>query len=551
MSLGAFTFVLHSHIPYVRGAGRWPFGEETLHEAMAETYLPLLSALFDLVEEGLRPQVTIGLTPILLEQIGDAEVVDNFREYLVERIELTRSDARSEPSGSPLVGLARFYEGWYEDQLRAFDERFAGDLPGAFRRLQDEEAIDVLTSACTHPYLPLLSRDSSVYGTLKTGVQSTLRHMGQAPRGIWLPECGYRPAYYEDKSVRPGVEHFLAQFQLSHFFTDTHVVRGGLKVGKAAGDAIGPYGAIPKRQLVHEPEAVPAPDRSTFRPYYVQRTDVAVFAREERTGLQVWSAAHGYPGDYLYREFHRKDPRSGLQYWRITGADIDLGYKDLYDPERALQQVGLHADHFAGLVHERIAEYHQQHRETGIIVSSYDTELFGHWWFEGVEWLKQVLRRLAKSEQVSLMTTRDYLERYPPDEVLSLPESSWGNGGGHWTWLNPWTEWAWPLIHGAERRMEELVARHPRAEDAKLELLGQVAREYVLLISSDWPFLISTGQASEYATNRLQGHLARFNHLAQIAEAGEMRPADHAFLAKIQQADNPFPDIDYTAFAAR
>jgi len=74
MKIGAFTFVLHSHLPYVRKAGRWPHGEEMVHEAIAETYVPLLNALFDLKEAGYEPRLTIGITPILMEQLSDPDV---------------------------------------------------------------------------------------------------------------------------------------------------------------------------------------------------------------------------------------------------------------------------------------------------------------------------------------------------------------------------------------------------------------------------------------------------------------------------------------------
>ena len=132
-----------------------------------------------------------------------------------------------------------------------------------------------------------------------------------------------------------------------------------------------------------------------------------------------------------------------------------------------------------------------------------------------------------------------------------MPESSWGEGGGHWTWLNPNTEWMWPLIHAAERRMERLVALHVDATGVLLEILNQSARELLLLESSDWPFLISTGQAGEYATGRFQQHLARFNTLADMATRGDVRESETRFLADVAEMDNPFPDIDYRSFAER
>ena len=557
MKTGAFTFVLHSHLPYVRKAGRWPHGEEMVHEAIAETYIPLLNALFDLKQEGYEPKLTIGITPILMEQLADADVLGHFELYVEERIALIESDLRLwEGKDSHRAALAQFYLDWYAGNLRAFRERYDRDIVGAFRKLQDAGNVDVLTSAATHGYLPLMDRDSTLYGQIKTGVDTYVRHMGRQPQGIWLPECGYRPGYMKDgrpSYYKAGEEEFLAAFGLKYFFTDTHVIEGGKLVGKVAGDAVGPYGAIPLRKVVVKPDVRPeATQRSTFRPYYVQAAEVAVFGRDERTGMLVWSAAHGYPGDFVYREFHRKDSNSGAQYWRISGAGVDLGNKDLYDPEAARRQVRLHADYFVHVVADRLREWSGKGDEMGVIVSAYDTELFGHWWFEGVDWLKEVIRQLSVSPDVELTTARDYLSAHPPTEVVAIPESSWGAGGGHWTWLNPETEWMWPLIHAAERRMEKLAARWPNPDKEWAVLLAQVARELVLLESSDWPFLMSTGQAKEYASGRFQQHLARFNHLAAAAErGGPLSDSDRRFLQTTAELDNPFPQVQYRDFVER
>src|SRR5215813_12362047 len=91
-AFGAFTFVLHSHLPYARLAGRWPHGEEWIHEAATETYLPLLQALYDLKEEGIKYKITIGITPILAEQLADSDVLRNLDLYIDDKIERARKD---------------------------------------------------------------------------------------------------------------------------------------------------------------------------------------------------------------------------------------------------------------------------------------------------------------------------------------------------------------------------------------------------------------------------------------------------------------------------
>jgi 1,4-alpha-glucan branching enzyme len=318
-------------------------------------------------------------------------------------------------------------------------------------------------------------------------------------------------------------------------------------VGVAAGEAIGPYGAITRRYVVPFSEVRPERPATTYRPYFVTQPEVAVIGRNNRTGLQVWSADWGYPGDFDYREFHKKDGVSGLQYWRVSGAGVDLADKDAYHPDWAAGKVESHADHFSRLVTDLLGSHPAGPAEFGIISANYDTELFGHWWFEGIRWLEAVLRRLAVSETVELTTASDYILAYPPETVIHLPEGSWGAGGGHFTWDNADTHWMWPLIHQAESRMREVVNRHPDASGTPRLALDQAARELLLLQSSDWPFLVSTGQAREYAVERFRTHLERFESLVSSVESGTPDPG---LVESLWERDKVFPEIDYRWFQA-
>lgn len=565
MKLGSFTFVLHTHMPYVRKAGRWPHGEEMLHEVMAESYIPLLNALCDLKQEGIEPRLTIGLTPILLEQLADEDVKNDFELYLEERVALAEAEivAHDKRMEAHLSYLARWYRDWYANILTCFRDRYKRDLVAAFRTLGSAENLDILTSAATHGYLPLFDRDSTIYGQLKTGLESSRALLGRAPRGVWSPECGYRPAYMLDRRYKPGLEEFFADLNLGYFFTDTHAVTGSgaaaLAASSGAQAAPGATAQAFRRVVVRADDRAEPKRRTPMRPYYVQATNVAVLGRDALTSTQVWNATQGYPGDFVYREFHRHDPNSGLQYWRITAANTNLDQKEYYDPYPAFNRVAMHADHFVDTVQQLVRAFYYQTGENGLVVAAYDTELFGHWWFEGVAWLKQVLQRLAQSEDIELTTAGTYLEAYPPTQFLPLVESSWGAGGTHSAWLNSETEWMWQPLHSAERTMETLVARYPAAQGALLTILQQAARELLLLQASDWPFLISTGQAKEYARSRFQQHLARFNRLAALAlqlqpEQATLESLDlpeRRFLESVADLDNPFRDIDYRVFAAR
>lgn len=588
-AIGAFTFVLHSHLPYARLAGRWPHGEEWIHEAASETYVPLLQRLYDLKEDGVLFKLTIGLTPILSEQLADETVLEHFELYLDEkiaaaegdvahfagrkithienmdeegRVQIETRDTSNQPDqGDPhLHYLAGWYRDWYQDVKNAFINRFDRDIIGAFRRLQDEGYIEIITSAATHGYLPLLGEDSSIEGQLRTGITSYRRLFGRDPNGIWLPECAYRPAYINDEGkLRPGIESFLAQHNLKVFFSETHTITGGQPVGVAAGDVIGPYGVIKRRYVIPAArEPMPRRDATTFKAYYVsdtaagpnadQHSGVTVIGRNNSTGQQVWSADWGYPGDFDYREFHKKAGTSGLQYWRVTGARIDLAHKDTYHPDWAEYKVEQHAEHFAHLVGDLLRDYHNHTGQFGLIASNYDTELFGHWWFEGVDWLANVLRHLADNPDVMLTTASEHIALHPPQDVLHIPESSWGAGGNHFTWNNGETHWMWEPIYEAEARMKDLATHYNQPDQATAKVLNQAARELLLLQSSDWPFLVTTGQAREYAIQRFSQHVERFKRLAKSVEDGQ---PDTDYADEIWELDKVFPDIDYRWFRAR
>lgn len=562
-ALGAFTFVLHSHLPYARLAGRWPHGEEWIHEAATETYIPLLETLYDLKEEGVPYRLTLGITPTLAEQLADSDVITHLDQYLDNRIQASQQDIAyfetPESADEHLRHMAKWYKNWFESVKKSFHERFNRDIIGAFRRLQDEGFIDIVASVGTHAYLPLLSRDSSINAQFQAGLSSYRRMFGRSPTAFWLPECAYRPAYITDSGrKRAGLENFLAQNGIKVFFTETHAITGGQPVGMATGDVIGPYGYVKRRYVIPASPVMLHPERpaTTFKPYYVSDTaaglgadehsGVAVIGRNAETGSQVWSAHLGYPGDFDYREFHRRAGTSGLHYWRVTGVGVDLGEKDYYYPEWASAKTDQHAEHFAHLVGDLLREQHRATGEFGLIASSYDTELFGHWWFEGVQWLGKVLRHLAANHEIELTTASAFVEQHPPTEVLHIPESSWGSNGTHFTWDNADTHWMWEPIYEAEQRMEKLVNRFPNPSEGDRIVLNQASRELLLLQSSDWPFLVTTGQAREYAVQRFSQHLQRFIRLVESLETGKA-DAEHA--AEYWELDKIFPDIDYRWFA--
>ncbi len=524
----ALVFVLHGHLPYARRQGQWPHGEEWIHEAASTTYLPLLIALTDMAERGVPFRLTIGLTPILMEQLSDVAVIANLETYLLDRLRRAESDRiRFAHDGyAREARVAAMYAEHFDRALQAFQTRFNRNIVAGFAALQRSGHVELMVSAATHGYLPLLGRASSIAAQLQVGITAYERHVGTKPRSIWLPECAYRPA----QGSLPGIETFLEAQELNLFFTEAQNV-------EEAPFADGTPGAP-----------------TTFRPYRIAASSVQVVARNQRVAEQVWSRWQGYPGDRDYREFHRKDAESGLWYWRITGSDVDLGEKDLYEPAWAAAKIEAHARHFVSVVEDEATKWRGTANVPGLICAAYDAELFGHWWFEGVQWLARVLELTASDDHPTIATTTagQYVSDHPATEAIALPPSSWGRYRTDYTWNNAKTAWMWPIIHERERRMETLVARYPRARGPLRATLAQAGRELLLLESSDWPFLVTTGQADEYATRRFNAHVKRFDRLTALLDAGtaEMSAGKH-LRTRIEQLDNPFPRLDYHVFQDR
>ncbi len=527
-SQAALVFVLHGHLPYARRQGQWPHGEEWIHEAASTTYIPLLIALTDMAERGVPFRLTIGLTPILMEQLSDAAVIANLETYLLDRLRRAESDRiRFAHEGfAREARVAMMYAEHFDRALEAFQTRFNRNIVAGFAALQRSGHVELMVSAATHGYLPLLGRASSIAAQLQIGIDTYERHVGTKPTSIWLPECAYRPA----QGGLPGIETFLAAQGLNLFFTEAESLE---EAPLARGDAGRP---------------------TTFRPYHIASSRVSVVGRNARVREQVWSRYEGYPGDRDYREFHRKDAESGLWYWRITGEGVDLGEKDLYEPAWAATKVEAHAHHFVSVVEDEAAKWGATSAIPGLISAAYDAELFGHWWFEGVQWLARVLELAASGNHptITTATAGGYVSTYPATEAITLPPSSWGRYRTDYTWNNAKTAWMWPVVHERERRMEMLVARYPRARGSLRATLAQAGRELLLLESSDWPFLVTTGQADEYATRRFNAHVKRFDRLTTLLDAGTANTSAGKHLrTRIEQLDNPFPRLDYHVFQDR
>lgn len=523
---GFLSLQLHAHLPYVRHPEYDDFLEEDwLYEAITETYLPLLQIFDRLVDEGVKFRVSMTMTPTLVSMLRDELLVNRYTRHLHKLIELAEKEVRRTEHDPAFHELARFYLDRFQASRYLFEERHKRDLVGAFRELQDHGVLEIITCGATHGFLPLMQQHpEAVRAQISVAAAHYRQNFGRDPLGIWLPECGYYP----------GVERFVAQEGIRYFFVDTHGIL----------------------------DATPRPRYGVYAPLYTP-TGTAAFGRDPESSSQVWSAETGYPGDVYYREFYRdvgydldydyirpyiqptgERKNTGIKYYRITGK---TSQKQPYDRRMAMERAAQHAGNF---LFNRQLQIEYLARNMGgrppIVVSPYDAELYGHWWFEGPEFLDFLIRKIAYDQDVvELATPSDFLRAVPENQLATPPTCSWGENGYAAVWLDQSNDWIYPHLHKAAERMIALARDYPDADALTRRALNQAARELLLAQSSDWAFIMKTGTMVEYAIRRTKEHVLRFNKLHEQIRSNQI---DEGFLANTEHRDNIFPLIDYRVY---
>lgn len=524
MEKGYLTIVLHAHLPFVRHPEHEYFLEENwLYEAITETYLPLLDIFETLLRDEVDFRITLSLSPPLIAMLKDNLLQERYLKHLNRLIELSYKEM-SRTRGGEFYPLAEMY---HQRFLRNRDlyEGKGRDLVSAFRKLQDAGKIEIITSAATHGFLPnMIVNRNAVKAQIYVAVNDYEIHFGKRPQGFWLPECGYYP----------GIDEILKDTGIRYFFLDTHGIL----------------------------YATPRPKYGVFAPVYCP-SGVAAFGRDMESSKQVWSSIDGYPGDYNYREFYRDigfdldykyirpyiHPdgiriNTGIKYYRITGKGE---HKEPYVRARALEKAAEHAGNFMFNREKQIEYLNSLLGKKPIIVSPYDAELFGHWWFEGPEWLDYLIRKIFYDQKtLRMITPSEYLYENPINQIATPTMSSWGWKGYSEVWLEGSNDWIYRHLHKASERMVELSREYPDAEGLIKRALNQAARELLLAQSSDWAFIMKTGTAVEYARKRTREHIHNFNRLYEDIKKNRI---DEPWLMDLEWRNNIFGTIDYRVYA--
>jgi 1,4-alpha-glucan branching enzyme len=400
--------------------------------------------------------VTVGLTPVLSDQLEAmrGEPGDRYLRFLREiRAVIHAEDAAGLDEGG-------------EPQLAAEVRRAAGDYAAAERAFEERDAdllgafaaldrVELWTSGATHALLPLLATDAGRRLQLATGTASHLRRFGEWGGGFWLPECAYAP----------GLERDLADHGVRAFCVDQTAV----------------------------------PGFDNLRPVATEAGPVAVPIDWPTVEL-IWHDRNGYPADGAYRDYHRRTVHD-LKPWDNAGRP--------YDAEAALALAREHARDFVERAAARVAD-------GGLLCCALDTELLGHWWYEGLAWLGAVLEE-ARRQGLELVTVGEGIARTEHQRAELVP-STWGADKDLSTWDSPAVGHMAVTARRSELRTVAATAGHARPRAA----LARAARELLALQSSDWAFMATRALAGDYPVERLEGHGAGLEAALGALEGSEV-----------------------------
>ena len=527
---GHFVLVLHAHLPFVRHPKEKDILEERwLMEAMLETYLPLLRTFSRLEESQVAWKMTMSFSPPLVAMLRDEYLQKKYDLYIENLLDLLGKEKKRNIYDPHLSYLTEYYEKNILELHKIFD-RNQKNILNEFKKHFEKGNLEIITTPATHGFLPLMeSEPSSVKAQISNGRRSHRETWGKDPKGIWLSECGYYP----------GLEWILEDNGIKYFFCDSH----------------GILNANPRPKFgVHAPVEVGG--------------GVFAFARDPISSRQVWSSVEGFPGDHRYREYYRDigydleweyirphlpdvgiRVNTGIKYHRITGK---TDHKDYYHPDWAMEACGNQAEHF---LQSRIAETEglsKFNKQNPVLVSPFDAELFGHWWYEGPLFLEFLFKKMHFHQDLVVSShALDVVSEIPKIQSVKMEMCSWGENGYNEVWLNPGNDWIYRHLLNASIEMREQSFKFQNTKvEGLVRILNQMGRELLLAQSSDWAFIIKTGTMVEYAERRTVEHIQNFLSLVEILnryspEASKIEEADFQVCKALEEATPIFPSLHF------
>ncbi len=489
------VLALHAHLPYVRiPEKRFPLQELWLYQALTESYIPLIMCIRSLLEEKLNFNITLSISPTLISMLSDDYYKLKYEDYLRTIMELLRrkapnSDSDQKHSLSVLLNRIQTVSNYYIEIKR--------DIIDELKKLSHSGSLNIITTSATHAILPLFRfSDNLIKNQIDTGLRVFKNAFGFMPEGFWLPEMGYYA----------NLDDVLTNYKIKYTFLDAHSV-------------------------------YLTTDRPSYGNFYpsITKSGLKIFPRDLPLSNTIWSAQSGYPGDYRYREFHFDFTYSlsdsdltefnidripfGLKIYKITG---DKKPKEYYNYEEAMNIVNMHSEDFINKINERALSIKNHLKINPVFTLPFDAELFGHWWYEGPEFLKEVIRKLASSKDTELISPAEIEDN--DLELITPAESSWGREGFFKSWTDPECSWIYPSL-------ARIDARYNNIEDNNQKASIQVMKEIMLASASDWTFLIANDTSGDYGKKRIYEHIDAAKKILAEIESGK---PDEAFISKRQ-----------------
>jgi len=213
----------------------------------------------------------------------------------------------------------------------------------------------------------------------------------------------------------------------------------------------------------------------------------------------------------------------------------------------AQDSINKQSGHFFDSREKQITDAANFTKNPPIVLCPYDAELYGHWWYEGPDWLYTLFKKIYYDKcDFDLITPSEYIDKYPTMQISTPCRSSWGANGYSEVWLNPTNDYVHRHLHVAGDRMVELANLFANETKKKnIRALNQCARELLLAQSSDWLFIITNGTMVDYAKKRIKDHIGRFTKLYYQLKDDKV---DLDFLKDIEKKDCIFPEIDYKIY---
>lgn len=525
MDRGYIALVLNAHLPFVRQPDFNHFLEEKwFFESLSETYLPLLRVFSRLEADKIPWKISLALSPTLQAMLGDKLLQNRYKTWLVSQIELAEKELVRCSKKHDFLSLAELYKNLYSQNLEDFSNLYNGNILAALDFFFKKGRIDLMTGGATNAFLPIYKDHPEAQAAqVEAAIVSFRSVFGRSPSGFWLPQLGWYP----------GIEKILSAYGLQYTVVST---RGAL-LGK------------------------PTLRYGSYAPINCPN-GFMVFIRDVVSTEEVWSEKDGFPADPVYRDFYRDigfdEPIeyiapyiehnqirtfTGFKYWAISNKADE---KTPYIRESALAKVKEHAALFlSNRLRQATEASPYMDGRPPLMVSPYDAELFGHWWFEGPQWIEALFRQAKETKSLRFVTLSEYRRNYP-DNFESVPEfSSWGDGGYGSIWLEKSNDWIYRHIFKMIQRMVELAERFPDESGLRERVLNQAAREVLLSQASDWPFLLRAGKSGSFARKQIEDSVTNFNRIYEMLCANTVGTE---WLTRLEKRNNIFPDINYRVF---